>query len=214
MAEKQDAPMNPLKRGKAPVYPTKTSINLVDTDKRRSNLVSQLALFAIALVLIGVFAKFAVIDPLAAGMASSGEVTAAQDRLDELTAANANYAELNEQYERYVVPGLTEEEQNIVDRDVILDLLQQKVMDVGFLSSVRVTGNTAAVTCLGADLNQVASLVEDLERDERVSHVTVSTAQGEDDSGTSATIQIAFKGVLEEQAAGDAEGKGAGDGAA
>lgn len=74
---KQEVSLSALKRGKAPAYPVKTSINLVDTQQQRGNLLAQLGLFAIALVLIGVFAKFAVVDPLAASAASSNEVSAA-----------------------------------------------------------------------------------------------------------------------------------------
>lgn len=211
---KQDVSLGSLKRGKTPTYPTKTSINLVDTERTRGNLMVQLALFVIALVLIGIFAKFAVVDPLASSMASSNDVAAAQARLDALTAENADYAELNAQYDRYVVPGLTSEEQDLTDRDTVLDLLQQKVMDVGYLSSLRVMGNTATVTCLGADLNQISTLVENLETDKRVSHVTVSTAQGENDSSTSATIQIVFKGANDTENDQSAEGEEAGNGAA
>lgn len=211
---KQDVSLGSLKRGKTPTYPTKTSINLVDTERTRGNLMVQLALFVIALALIGIFAKFAVVDPLASSMASSNDVAAAQARLDALTAENADYAELNAQYDRYVVPGLTSEEQDLTDRDTVLDLLQQKVMDVGYLSSLRVMGNTATVTCLGADLNQISTLVENLETDKRVSHVTVSTAQGENDSSTSATIQIVFKGANDTENDQSAEGEGASNGAA
>lgn len=211
---KQEVSLGSLKRGKAPAYPTKTSINLVDTEQARGNLVVQLVLFAIALVLIGIFAKFAVVDPLASSMESGNEVSAAQARLDALIAENADYEELNAQYDRYVVPGLSEQEQNLVDRDTVLDLLQQKVMNVGYLDSLRVVSNTVTATCLGVDLSRVSSLVESLESDERVAHVTVSTAQGENDSGTSATIQIVFKGPLETEAEVSAEGEGAGNGAA
>lgn len=211
---KQEVSLGSLKRGKAPAYPTKTSINLVETEQARGNLVVQLALFAIALVLIGIFAKFAVVDPLASSMESGNEVSAAQARLDALIAENADYEELNAQYDRYVVPGLSEQEQNLVDRDTVLDLLQQKVMNVGYLDSLRVVSNTVTATCLGVDLSRVSSLVESLESDERVAHVTVSTAQGENDSGTSATIQIVFKGPLETEAEASAEGEGAGNGAA
>lgn len=211
---KQEVSLSTLKRGKAPAYPVKTSINLVDTQQQRGNLLAQLGLFTIALVLIGVFAKFAVVDPLAASAASSNEVSAAQARLDVLAAENADYAELNAQYDRYVVPGLSEEEQNLVDRDVVLNLLQQKVMGVGHLSSLRMEKNTATVTCLGADLNEVSALVESLESDQRVAHVTVSTAQGENDSSTSATIQIVFAGPLDVEGDGGSKEKGAGDGAA
>ena len=195
---KQEVSLSALKRGKAPAYPVKTSINLVDTQQQRGNLLAQLGLFTIALVLIGVFAKFAVVDPLAASAASSNEVSAAQARLDVLAAENADYAELNAQY----------------DRDVVLNLLQQKVMGVGHLSSLRMEKNTATVTCLGADLNEVSALVESLESDQRVAHVTVSTAQGENDSSTSATIQIVFAGPLDVEGDGGSKEKGAGDGAA
>lgn len=211
---KQDVSLGSLKRGKAPVYPTKTSINLVDTEQARGNLLVQIALFVIALALIGVFAKFAVVDPLASSMASSNEVAAAQTHLDDLVAQNADYAELNAQYDRYVVPGLTEEEQNLVDRDTVLDLLEQKVMNVGYLESLRVSSNVVTATCLGVDLSRISTLVESLESDDRVAHVTVSTAQGENDSSTSATIQIVLKGALETEAEHGDEGEGAGNGAA
>lgn len=203
---KQPVSLSPGKRPSKVAYPTKTTINLVNADQKRGNLVTQLGLFLIFLVLVGVFAKFAVVDPLASGMASSAEVDAAKAQLDALKAENANHAELNEKYERYVVAGLTEEEQNLASRDMVLDLLEEKVMNVGFLSSLKVTGNTAVVTCLGADLNEVSKLVEDLETDERVAHVTVSTAQGENDSGTSATIQLSFKGAFDAQAEGAVAG--------
>ena len=50
--------------------------------------------------------------------------------------------------------------------------------------------------------------------DQRVAHVTVSTAQGENDSSTSATIQIVFAGPLDVEGDGGSKEKGAGDGAA
>lgn len=192
-------------KGKKVVYPSKTTINLVSAEAARGSLLVQLALFLIVLVLVGIFAKFAVVDPLAGALDSSSQVAAAQVRLDELTAANANYAELNQKYARYVVTGLTDEELNLADRDTVLDLLEQKVVHVGHLSSLKVTGNVATVTCLGVPLDQISSLVESLETDDRVSHVTVSTAQGENDAGTSATIEITFKGATDAAAEGAAD---------
>ena len=57
-------------------------------------------------------------------------------------------------------------------------------------------------------------ILESLESDQRVAHVTVSTAQGENDSSTSATIQIVFAGPLDVEGDGGSKEKGAGDGAA
>ncbi len=194
----QPISLNPKKaRAKQGPYPTKTAINLVSADVASGNLLTQVALFVVAVALIGIFAKFAVVDPLASGMDSSAEVSAAQKQLEELRAENANYAEVNAQYDKYVAAGLTEEEQNLADRDAVVNLLETKVMGVGYLSSLDVKGNVAVVTCLGASLDDVSKLVESLEADGRVAHVTVSTAQSDADVTASATIQITFVGALE-----------------
>lgn len=66
-----------LKRSKKPVYPTKTTINLAVDDKGENKLARNLVLFAVALVLIALFAKFAVVDVMAAASAASGKVAAA-----------------------------------------------------------------------------------------------------------------------------------------
>lgn len=188
-------PAGGSRHGKA-VYPTKTAINLVRQDKTRSMLLTELALFVIVVALIGVFGKFAVVDPLADGMSSSADVAAAQAHLDQLTAENADYAELDDTYARYIVTGLTEEELNLANRNELLDLIQANLMSVGYLSSLKVAGNVVSATSLGADLTAVSQLVETLEGDSRVAHVTVSTAQGTDNT-TSATIEVTMKGALD-----------------
>ena len=57
-------------------FPEKTTINLVGAETTRGSLLTQIALFAIVLALAGIFAKFAVIDPLASGLDSNSEVAA------------------------------------------------------------------------------------------------------------------------------------------
>ena len=120
---------------------------------------------------------------------------------------------------------LTDDELSLADRNALLDLIRSNLMSVGYLSSVKVVGNTVTATCLGVDLTEVSRLVERLESDSRVSHVTVSTAQGKDDAGTSATIEVTLKDALDTEAgaaaggagaaaSGTAAGEGAGNGAA
>lgn len=194
---KQPISLKGIGKSEHVAYPTKSTINLVTADQSRNNIAVQLALFVVVLVLVAIFAKFAVIDPLAQGAASDRQVVEAQVQLDQLVAANENYAELNQEYERYVVTGLTQEEQNTVDRDAVLDLLEEKVLNVGYLSSLKVSGNVASATCLGVNLANVSQLVQSLESDSRVAHVTVTTAQGETDASNSATIDITFVGALD-----------------
>lgn len=182
-------------RGSA--YPTKETINLVDIDSTGARWVTQIALFLVLLALVGIFTKFAVIDPLAVGMKSSADLVQAETELAQLKADNADYAEVNKQYARYVVTGLTDEERSLTDRDTMLDLLETTVMNVGYPASLKVVGNTATVTLLGVDLDQVSQLVVLLREDSRVAYVTVSTAQGETDVSTSATIVITFRDALD-----------------
>lgn len=187
------------KGGKASVYPSKRSINLVALSKPASSLPTKIGLVLVTCALVGIFGKFAVADPLAMAAASGGQVAQAQEQLDALKAENAQFAEVNEKYARYVVSGLTEEEQDLADRTGIIDLLQERVISFGYLESLKVTGNTATVSCKGVDLATVSQLVQEIEADPRVSYVSVSTAQGET-AATSATIDIVFKGLLDDTA--------------
>ncbi len=201
---KQPLSLPSMKSVQKATYPTKTTINMMRAQKDRFSRVTQVALFAVLLVLVGLFAKFAVIDPLAGSMGSSAQLAAAEEQLAQLKSENAHYAEVNEEYSRYVVTGLTEDERNLADRGSVLDLLESKVMGGGFPSSIKVVGNAATVTLLGVNLDEVARLVEDLKNDDSVAYVTVSTAQGETDASTSATIQISFKGALDTSASATA----------
>lgn len=213
-----NAPAKTKGRGKKAEYPTKTTINLVSQEAVRGNNAVQIALFVIAVVLIAIFAKFAVADPLASSLNSSADVAAAQQRLAALEAENADYAAVNERYARYVVTGLTEEEQALADRNTLIDLVESKIMGVGYLQSIKVVGNQITATSVGVDLTEVSRMVESLETDKRVSHVTVSTAQGENDAGTKATIEVTLKSALETDAEALMDealgGATAGDGAA
>ena len=187
-------------RGKA-TYPTKKYVNLVKQETSRRNTILELALFAVFLVLLLVAAKFAVVDLLMSGMNSSTELTQAKAQLAELEAANANYSEITDKFSRYVIANPTEAEQNLVNRDILLDLMKTKVMSATNLTSLKVTGNTITIVCVSIGLQEVAVLVESLEGDERVAHVTVSTAQAKDGSPSSATIEVSLKGALADEAA-------------
>ncbi|WP_139651326.1 hypothetical protein [Raoultibacter phocaeensis] len=180
---------------KKTAYPTKTSINLMKAETTRGNTAANVALFLIFLVLLGLFVKFAVVDPLSSGMQSSRELEAAEEELAALTAENESYTELSEQYARYVVTGLTEEELNLADRDELIDLLSSTVLGATHLSSIKVVGNAVTVTCVGVGLQDVSGIVQELEQDSRVEYVTVSTAQERDGVASSATIQIELKGA-------------------
>lgn len=182
---------------KKDAYPTKTHINLIQGEAKRVSTLTEVLLFILLVVLIGIFAKFAVVDPLSSGMESSRQVSNLQAQLHELQAANASKEGLVQEYSKYVVKGLTAEEQARTNRNDIIELLRSKVMSFGSLSSLKVSDNEVLATCADISLNEVSSLVQGLENDDRVSYVTVSTAQGTEAKGTSATISITMKSADE-----------------
>lgn len=184
---------------KKSVYPTKKHANLVKSESSKRNTLLELLLFVIFLVLLAIVVKFAVVDPLMSSASSSTEVAQAQAQLNAMTAANADYSELTDKYERYVVADMTEAEQSLANRDELVTLLKTKVMNVANLSSVKVVNNVLTITCVSVGLQDVAGLVQSLEADNLVSHVTVSTAQSQDGKGSSAAIQVTLKSALEEE---------------
>lgn len=178
---------------KAPVYPSKTDINLIKTEATKGSNLTALLLFFVFLIALAFFAKFAVIDPLASSMSSSEEVDAARAELATLVLGNETYAELTERYAQYIVTDLKEEEASLASRNDVIDLLESKIMGFANLSSIKVEGNKVSVVCMGVDLQTVSGLVQSIEQDERVSYVTVSTAQERDGKASSATIDITMK---------------------
>lgn len=183
--------------GKAAVYPTKTSINLIKADASAQNRTTTILLFVIFLVLLAIFTKFAVIDPITSGLQSGNRVNAAQAELDALKLKNASATELTDKYSHYIVSGLTEEEEALVDRAEVMDLLETKVMGAATISAIKVADNKVTVTCLGIGLQEASAIVQSIEQDERVSHVTVSTAQDREGNAATATIEITMKDAQE-----------------
>lgn len=186
---------------KKQVYPVKKRINLAKSEVSKRTTMLEVGLFVVFAILLGIGAKFAVIDPLMDARLSSHEVMQAQKQLDDLLAANSDYSELTDTYSRYVVSNMTEQEQRLVSRDDLLDLLKTKVLGTTYLSSVKVTDNSLVINCAGVGLQEVAGLVQSLETDTRVAHVTVSTAQSNEGKSSSATIEVLMKASLESDAA-------------
>lgn len=177
-------------------YPVKTEINLMKAEVTRGNVIANILLFLVFLVLLAIFVKFAVVDPLSMGMQSSAKLESARAELKALEAENESYAELNQAYMKYVVTGLTEDEMNLADRNTLIDLLTETVINAVPVSSVKVVGNSVVVTCVGVGLQDISTLVQQLEQHESVAYVTVSTAQDKDSTASSATIQIELTGAL------------------
>lgn len=182
-------------------YPSKTTINLVQEKDGTRSTAMELALFGIFIVILLVLCKFFVIDPIQQATESGGDLSSAQSQLAALQAENEIYADISDEYSKYVVSGLTDAEQNLADREQLMDLLRTTVLSQApYLQTVQVTGNVVSLTCVGVTLQDLSGLVASLEADPRVAYVTVSTAVSRDGGTSSATIEFQMKGALDSSA--------------
>lgn len=204
-----------FKRNKKPVYPTKTSINLVTCNQQPRNVGRNLGLFALAMVGVLLFAKFGVVDVIGAASAASGKVATAQTQLTELQAANADFADLQEQYAAFAVNNLTDEEKVLADRGQVLALLANTVANSADLQSVQISGNTVQLQFANTSLDDVSRVVASLENEELVAGVSMSTAKTDKNDDVVSTVTIALKGTYGsgEQESDEAAGEAGADGA-
>lgn len=192
---------------------THKRINLVARENTMRLSFLEVIFFIILFVLIAVFAKFGVYDPLYSSAHSSGAVIEAQKELDALLASNAEMSDLRDEYERYVVEGMTDEERALVGRDEVIEMVREQAMGVGSLASVTVKGNVVTITFSGVDLQTISALAERVESDSRVDSVSISNAEDRESTSPTATISITMKSPAELEENG-AESSGGANGTA
>lgn len=122
MAAKKTKPAKgkSLLKGK---MPTKRSINLVLVDENKINPVTAILGVLLVVLLAGVFSKFLVIDRLNAMSQAQSRVTQLQHDLDNAMDALDNIGDIGETYAHYTLEGMTAAELNLVDRTLVLALV-------------------------------------------------------------------------------------------
>ena len=132
MAVKKDKPAKgkSVLKGK---LPTKRSINLVLVDENKINPVTAILGILVIVLLAGAFSKFLVIDRLNAMSRAESRVTKLQGDLDSAMDALDNIGDIGETYAHYTLEGMTAAELNLVDRVLILALVDSilPVVDEG-----------------------------------------------------------------------------------
>lgn len=172
-------------------YPEKTSINLVMKEQEQGNWKAQLAIFAVFLVLLGVFVRVEVVGRLNSVMEASAQYNDMQSQIAAFQQYNEDYEQVEEAYSHYSNNYLTEEEKALQDRLQIFEMLETYVMPHAQIQSIEISENTVTVIISKTNLNIVSSIVAMLEGDSRTSYVSVSTAQtGEDKNGKTVTANL------------------------
>lgn len=145
-----------------------------------------LALAALA----GVFGKFAVADRLAQVNRAEAELHTLQQQRSELEAATADYAALQEEYSRYSVSWMSEEEKSLVPRSDMLALIGAELIPNSQVLRFSSSGNLLSVELGGITLEDTSSIVQRLYQLPNVVNVSVYTASSKTQAGNQSSVSM------------------------
>ena len=103
--------------------PTKRSINLVLVNENKINPLFAFVGIVLIVALAAAFSKFLVIDRLAAMDRAQGKAKRIQSELDSTLDALENIGDVSDTYAHYTLEGMTAAELNLVDRTLVLALV-------------------------------------------------------------------------------------------
>jgi hypothetical protein len=157
-------------------YPTKRTLNLVIREDSMNRPIFALPIFILLVAALLAFAKFAVIDRLAAVFAARTSLSAQENELKMKTAANAEYNTVLNEYNRYFFSGYSAAENAQVDRVEIITLLEQKLIYSAKISSITVLGNKVTVNLSGVTLEELSLIIRNIRDEKNISDVSVFNA--------------------------------------
>ena len=133
----------------------------------------------VIVIVIGLFAKFGIIDQLSKKTSAFAELSDIQTQQDVLNAKLKDYPELEKQYGRYSYGWMSEDEVSLVDRMEVYKLIESKVMDAAVIQNFAVNGNVITMNMSGITLKEASAVVKDLESSDMVDSAYVYSAEAE-----------------------------------
>ena len=133
----------------------------------------------VIVIVIGLFAKFGIIDQLSKKTSAFAELSDIQTQQEVLNAKLKDYPELEKQYGRYSYGWMSEDEVSLVDRMEVYKLIESKVMDAAVIENFAVNGNVITMNMRGITLKEASAVVKDLESSDMVDSAYVYSAEAE-----------------------------------
>lgn len=186
---KLDMEIRPRRKGKQEVYPTKRTMNLYFRQDRTSAPATAALYILFALAVLLVLGKVAIYDPWA-------ETTALEEQAAALEAQNAAQIEQLKDYNQVLQDYLrvlpTQQEQGLVDRLEILNLIDRVVRPAAQITKLSIEEDKVLLTFSGVTLSRAAELVTQLEQADFVATTSVDTATSGQEEGNQATVTVFF----------------------
>ena len=142
--------------------PSKKTMNFVHHESS-INVKKMLPLILVIIVAMGVFAKFAILDPLDKKTAAYTELGLKQQQLDAVNAKLSGYDELEKEYGRYSYGWMNETEVNMVNRMDVLRMVEEEIASKAFIDNLAVNNNVLTLNIHGITLEQASAMVKSLE---------------------------------------------------
>jgi hypothetical protein len=161
MADIKIKNINPIKKN-AVQYPSKKTMNFVH-HQSGINLKKLIPALVLVLIIGALFAKFAILDPLAKRDVALGELTDKQTQLALINGKLTGYEELAQQYGRYSYGWMNETEVNLVSRMDVLQLVEQEIATKAIIDNMAVNNNVLTLNIHGITLEQASTMVRSLE---------------------------------------------------
>ena len=156
--------------------PSKTEMNLYVNENENSK---QLPYFLVGLAVVGVlvflFAQFLVINRLNKLNALQGEVNDLMYEHNQQLEYLRDYDEVKEKYRRYTTEYLTADNEKIVDREDIINLINRAVEEYGKTYSFSISDNAVTISVITDNQDELASIRNVLEKSKYVESVEVSS---------------------------------------
>lgn len=169
--------INPIKKN-AVQYPSKKTMNFVH-HQSGINLKKLIPALVLVLIIGALFAKFAILDPLAKRDVALGELTDKQTQLALINGKLTGYEELAQQYGRYSYGWMNETEVSMVSRMDVLQLVEQEIATKAIIDNMAVNNNVLTLNIHGITLEQASTMVRSLEERGLVESAAVYNAVAE-----------------------------------
>ena len=177
--------------------PSKTTMNLYQIERAKTNLRTAVLVGVLALVILAAFVKFGVLDPLGTLSAKQAQLERQQELLTKAAAGSEDFAEVKKLYDAYEAQYGSE----TIDAISVLDMVEQRVMGRATVSKIVLSDNTLTLTIEGVSLQTVGDLASEVEKEPMVQSTNVSSAatQEEGAENTVSTLVVTLVSQSEEE---------------
>lgn len=173
-------------------YPSKTTINLVVDEQKEKNKTA-VGWFVVYLVLLVIFTKFAVLDPMHEIDMMETRYQGMQTQLNAIKQENEEFDRVKEEFDQVTEWYLSEDEANVIDKYDVFKMIDDDILEHVKISSVSISGNIVNVVTEKTTLQKVAKILEKLQDDERNNYVTITTASASEQNTNIVTASIVIR---------------------